>query len=191
MSPRTDEQYEEIRESRKKQITSVAMELFARDGYQNTSISKIAQKAGISKGLMYNYFENKETLLEEIMIKGLSDKIDEFSHLMGKMDSKEKFRQMVELTFDMVKKDPHYWRLYMSLAIQPKVLESQQKTFQEIGMKFMELMVEYFKKKGSSDPEAEAWVLAGTFDGALMDYMVMPELYPVDRVINMIIEKFA
>jgi AcrR family transcriptional regulator len=191
MVPRTDEQYEEIRLKRKQQIAGVALELFATDAYQNTSVSKIAAKAGISKGLMYNYFKNKESLLHYILIEGLKDKLDVFIQLFKNMDSREKFRAMVEMIFGMIRKDPHYWKLYFSLAIQPIVLESLQNILQEIGMEFLKLIQEYFIKKGSSDPAAEAWVLTAAFDGAFMDYLVMPETYPLERVIDMIVEKFA
>ena len=53
MSPRTEQQFEAIREERKEQIKRVALEVVFEEGFQNASISKIAQKAGISKGLLY------------------------------------------------------------------------------------------------------------------------------------------
>jgi len=54
MTPRTEQQYEEIRKSKKKLILDTALELFATEGYYPTSISKIAERARISKGLIYN-----------------------------------------------------------------------------------------------------------------------------------------
>ncbi len=72
MSPRTKQQFEEIRKTRRDRILSVALELFATKGYHGTSISQIAEKAKISKGLMYNYFKNKEKLLETIVLEGFN-----------------------------------------------------------------------------------------------------------------------
>lgn len=43
------------------------MELFMKQGYYATSISDIAKKAGISKGLLYNYYKGKEELLSEMV----------------------------------------------------------------------------------------------------------------------------
>ena len=71
MSPRTEEQFEEIRESRKMEIMNNALELFANYGYHTTSISNISEKAGISKGLLYNYFSSKEELLKSIIDEGI------------------------------------------------------------------------------------------------------------------------
>ena len=67
--PRTEEQLNQIRKDRKQAIMDTALEVFASHGYESTSISMIAKKAGVSKGLMYNYFESKEDLLAHIMWK--------------------------------------------------------------------------------------------------------------------------
>nr|MBP9744851.1 helix-turn-helix transcriptional regulator [Saprospiraceae bacterium] len=56
MSPRTKEQYTELRSQSKSIIEAAALELFGHQGYMNTSIAQIAQKAGVSKGLLYNYY---------------------------------------------------------------------------------------------------------------------------------------
>ena len=63
--PKTKEQFEEIRNKSKAAIIEAALELFANNGFHNTSITQIAKKAGVSKGLMYNYtWEGFETSLK-------------------------------------------------------------------------------------------------------------------------------
>ena len=53
----------EIEIKRREQILSVALSLFFKKGYTNTKISDIAEAAGISKGLVYRYFESKAEIL--------------------------------------------------------------------------------------------------------------------------------
>ena len=60
MSPRTKQQFEEIRSDRKDQLLDAALHVFAEEGYHSASVSKIAKYAGVSKGLMYNYFHSKK-----------------------------------------------------------------------------------------------------------------------------------
>ena len=62
MSPRTPDQIAEVKKEKRLIIENAALEVFAEDGYHHASVSKIAKKAGVSKGLMYNYFHNKEDL---------------------------------------------------------------------------------------------------------------------------------
>jgi len=51
------------REQRRKDILAAAETLFARKGYDSTSIEEIAGLAEVSPGTVYFYFENKEDLL--------------------------------------------------------------------------------------------------------------------------------
>ena len=67
MSPRSQEKIEQIRSQSITKILNAAFELMARNGYEATSISQIASKAGVSKGLMYNYFASKEELLQALI----------------------------------------------------------------------------------------------------------------------------
>jgi len=43
-------------------ILAGAAEVFAQDGYEGASMSRIAQQAGVSKGTLYNHFESKAAL---------------------------------------------------------------------------------------------------------------------------------
>lgn len=52
-----------LEEKRKKDILRAAKKLFYLNGYKGTSLDKIAQEAGISKGLIYHYFKNKMALI--------------------------------------------------------------------------------------------------------------------------------
>ncbi|WP_221585005.1 TetR/AcrR family transcriptional regulator [Microbacterium sp. G2-8] len=45
------------------QVTRAAVELFAAQGYANTSVQQIVAAAGVTKGAMYHYFQSKDDLL--------------------------------------------------------------------------------------------------------------------------------
>ena len=44
-------------------IAAAALNLFLQNGYHNTSVREIAQKAGLSVGSVFNYFTSKEEIL--------------------------------------------------------------------------------------------------------------------------------
>lgn len=50
------------REVREREMVAVARRLFARRGYEDVSMAEIARGAGVSKPLVYAYFESKERL---------------------------------------------------------------------------------------------------------------------------------
>lgn len=64
-------------EQRKQELLKIAYDLFLSEGYENTSVDTIIEKAGIAKGTYYYYFESKEEMLEEVcmmMIDGETEK---------------------------------------------------------------------------------------------------------------------
>jgi TetR/AcrR family acrAB operon transcriptional repressor len=56
---------------RKKRILASASELFVHFGFDKTTVSDIARKAGVSKGAIYLHFESKDALLEALIIQEL------------------------------------------------------------------------------------------------------------------------
>ncbi|MCT9818920.1 TetR/AcrR family transcriptional regulator [Microbacterium sp. W1N] len=44
-------------------VMNAAVELFATQGYANTSVQQVVAAAGVTKGAMYHYFESKDDLL--------------------------------------------------------------------------------------------------------------------------------
>jgi AcrR family transcriptional regulator len=45
------------------ELLKAALEVFARNGYRNTTLEEIGEAAGVTKGAIYHYFANKESLL--------------------------------------------------------------------------------------------------------------------------------
>src|SRR5688500_6279082 len=66
-APRTERQLTRHGEDRKAEIVREAERLFLDRGFSQTRMSDIADAAGVTKGLLYWYFENKQALLGEII----------------------------------------------------------------------------------------------------------------------------
>ena len=173
MSPRTKKQFEEIRKSSREKILSVALELFAQNGYQGTSISQISKKAKISKGLMYNYFKNKEKLLEEIVVEGFN-KIAE-----------------LDLALNHLQENFKYWQLYTALLVQPHVQKKFEKKFYEFRELFIASLSEIFAGLGSNNPQLEAFLLGMHFDGLALNFVTAPDDFPIEEIKIALYEKYS
>jgi AcrR family transcriptional regulator len=66
MTPRTKEQNDVIRRQRIYQIRNIAAEVFLEKGI-NLEIGDIAKKASLGRGTIYHYYNNKITLLEDLL----------------------------------------------------------------------------------------------------------------------------
>lgn len=146
--PRTKEQCEQIRDEKRALIKETALKLFAENGYDATSISEIAKKAKISKGLMYNYFSSKEDLLKIIwddLITESEGMID--SNNDGEVTDKEA-ENFIEQTFEMLKNKREKMKLYYQLSFQPKVVNFLYNKYDiSYAQKRQEIIFGYFIQK--------------------------------------------
>ena len=62
----------------KERLLNVAIRLFARHGFEGTSVQDIVDAAGVTKGAMYHYYDSKDDLLYEVYHQVLSMQL---SHL--------------------------------------------------------------------------------------------------------------
>lgn len=57
-------------------LVAAATTLFARQGFDRTSVQEIVEAAGVTKGAMYHYFDSKDDLLHEIYARLLRLQIE-------------------------------------------------------------------------------------------------------------------
>ena len=104
MSPKTKDQFEQIRKESKSKILEAALKLFGTQGYQNTSISEIMKLAGVSKGLMYHYFSNKEDLVKQLLLDVFKE-TDKLLFVASNATPSEAFENMLREFFRSLRDD--------------------------------------------------------------------------------------
>lgn len=176
---------------KKEKIIDTAISLFAENGFHNTSISQIAQKAGVSKGLMYNYFDSKDDLLKHIFDSGITKLMANFVSNKDGVLTKEEFIFYIENIFFDMRKERDYWMLFFNIVMQPTIMQNLADImFKMIGPMMKEL-IDYFGNKGCEDPEAEARYFVAVMDGVGIHYLLDMENYPIKSVVKRIIEQFV
>ncbi len=212
MSPRTSKQYEEIREEKIALIMDTALEHFANEGYFSTTINHIARHAGISKGLMYNYFESKETLLKAIMNKSIAEVLNFFDIDRDGYLSEEEFEFFIRKINVMLKEKRSFWRLLFQLMMQNDVRAQFLKSFagtdsrEQSGTlpgldlpasRSMNMIADYFirrkEMKGEGyDPEIELRMFLITIKGFAMTSIYADDVEDDnnEKAINRIIELY-
>ncbi|SMO45833.1 TetR/AcrR family transcriptional regulator [Gracilimonas mengyeensis] len=190
MSPRTEAQNEEIRKQTRQQILDAAFELFANDGFTKTSIASVAKKAGVSKGLIYHYFDSKEAILEGIF--------DQLVHLAEEMlsfpedySSTDKIRQVIEQAFQFIEHQTGLGRLIIGLALQPDTIETLHPKIDQVKENQMVLYIGLFNELGYKNPETEAYKFEALMDGVLLGYASLGEEYPLEEMKTKIMEEYV
>ena len=98
---------------RETQILQVAAEIFGTEGYAATSIQTVAERAGISKPLVYNYFGSKEGLFLACLEHGGTIVADEIERIArGDADGVERGLNTLDGMFSILEPQPYLWKLF-------------------------------------------------------------------------------
>ncbi|ALO14409.1 Putative acrAB operon repressor [Salinivirga cyanobacteriivorans] len=177
--------------SKKEKIVDTAIKLFAEQGFHNTSISKVAEVAGVSKGLMYNYFESKDELFKHIFDLGAEKLTENFDPNRDGVLTKEELIYYLHDIFYKMQKDREYWILFFTVVMQPGIREIVLDRTHEIIAHMMEELTAYFTEKGCEEPEAQTRYFISVMDGVGMHYLLDPEGFPIKKVVQKIIKEFV
>ncbi|HZN80165.1 MAG TPA: TetR/AcrR family transcriptional regulator [Mycobacterium sp.] len=69
------------------QLVKTARQLFFEDGYHPTSLEKVADAAGYSKGAVYSNFRNKDELCTAVLDEVRAERLGEVVEIFGKPDT--------------------------------------------------------------------------------------------------------
>jgi len=64
---------EQERARRRQAILDAARAVFAQEGFRRATVDAIAQRAEVAKGTVYLYFESKEAILAELVLRALTE----------------------------------------------------------------------------------------------------------------------
>jgi AcrR family transcriptional regulator len=196
MSPRTTEQFQELRDASKQKIMDAALELFGTKGFASTSIADIVKAAGISKGLVYHYFDSKDDLLEQLvqyLMETGSEKVAAFGEkkqLIFQGEAKDRLKAMMDLFFLEMRENYRSWSLILNLTVQVHHFDFIHTMVVQKMQGYVALMKDLFAELGYKNPEAEARILGALFDGMGMQYYVLNDEEYLKEMEKSIYEKY-
>jgi AcrR family transcriptional regulator len=91
--------WERRKEARPKELLSAALDAFVERGFAATKLEEVARNAGVSKGTLYLYFQNKEELFKAVVRNTIVPNIAQAEKLIAEFDgeTKDLFRELILL----------------------------------------------------------------------------------------------
>ena len=118
---------QERMEQNREAILQSARELIAQGGIKDAQIQAIAERAGVSSGLVYRYFDNKSQVLIEVLSEAIQHEVKILNHIAeSELSSKQKLDKAVT-TF--VKRAMNSPQLAYSLMFEPVDAEVEHERF--------------------------------------------------------------
>ena len=144
---------------KQEKILNTALKLFAENGYDSTSTSKVAKAAGVSEGLIFRHYTNKEGLLSAIMEQGKQSALSMYKYILEQQDPKSVIRGIIKLPFTLSEEHYNFWKLLYALKWQADVYDHS------ISAPVKEALINAFTKLNAEDPDAEAEGVLLLIDG--------------------------
>ncbi|TYS91730.1 TetR/AcrR family transcriptional regulator [Rossellomorea aquimaris] len=89
-----------MKNDNKQLIKDVALELFGQKGYEDTSLTEIANSVGIKKPSIYNHFRSKEDIFMEVIEDLSVSEVTAYKNASKKMNINEPLKN-VRILFDL------------------------------------------------------------------------------------------
>ena len=149
-------------------LIDAAMHLFATHTYDAVGTPEISQRAGVSVGTFYRYFEDKHEIYLEVVrrtiLAAYHETLDGLTpaRFVG-LARKDTIAQAVELLFAHVLARPQLMRSFSEMALRDADVAELRRAFEQLSIaRLAELITKIVPKSVVSDPEATAYVLYGS-----------------------------
>lgn len=182
---------QQMRDWSRRRILEAALRHFSAHGYAGTSVRMIARSAGISVGLLYNYFPTKADLLGALFEASMRDVQASFARADDAATPAARIERLVRSAFEILDGNRDFWRLSYGLRLQPAVVKGLGKRLQGWTAMIQSTLARYLRDAGSPDPKLDAAVLFALIDGVSQHYVLDPKRYPLADVSDRIVALFT
>lgn len=177
----------------------MAIDCFARLGFQGTTIERIAREAGVTKGAVYYHFRDKDDLL----FAAVTDRIGGFEGrvleaVSGEADALTGLRRVVDACFFHATVSNHR-RFIITLMIEALDVHPRLSAeFRRILRRMRGFLAEVVRRGQAAgsfrpdvDPDVAAATLVGGIMGAEMQYYQDPERLDLRTVLDALVDQVA
>ncbi len=162
----------ESQELTRERLLESARRCFARFGYEGSSVDRIAEDAGFSKGAFYSNFDSKESILLEILRRHHAHYITDLRAMIDQAASADEMSAALGRWGDMRDQEPEWASLNIELQLHAKRNARFQPQYSDYLRHYREALAELialrFEKVGRQPPapvEDLAAVLVAIADG--------------------------
>lgn len=163
-----------MRQRSRRRLLEAALELFARRGYSATTMAAVSERAGVSKGLAYNYFASKEAILEALLEDSWQADFRLTREAAAIEDPACRLRFLIEGTLTRAKERPELTRLGLQLLLQPEAQATLLRAKRRLAREFrnwQRVFSQALADLGIAQPDAEVVFLSSLLNGITLTWL--------------------
>ena len=172
-------------------ILTVASNLISELGIKETSLKKISQEAGISKGTLYYYYSAKEDIIYDIADRNLKQITDELISWVDDVDANVLAETILKTLFENIleaetRAKLHIYLLNDAITANSSLAEKFEKRYND----WRETLIFGIDKvlpKKNGDNVALSYLILALLDGLIIQRMFGTKDIPLDEIIEIIL----
>ncbi len=189
------------RDQRKREIALAALDLFAQNGFEATSISQVAKSAGISKGSVYLYFTSKEDLIFHAVATWVDQIMEQTgSGVPSDLPPPERLRTLVHAMVEVFLDDERSVRIaaaiFQLFLTNPQMLEHRDLTrelFQDARRPITDIIMDgvsrgLFRPETPREAERIAINLLAYLDGIALHYYMSRSYFDLMSQVDLYVD---
>jgi len=119
---------EMLRSEMRERICKAAMQLFLAEGFERTSIRRIAEAIEYTPGAIYTYFRDKDDILYALHVEGFAKLRGLLSELSAaELSPAERLRRVGELYLRFAFENPQYYQLMFIMGATGKRIQADER----------------------------------------------------------------
>lgn len=175
----------------KSQILILASRLISDLGIEETTLRKIAEAAGISKGTLYYYYPAKQDLIYELAENNLEKITEDLILLVEDSEEVIDAKEILQALFNNIINAETRGKLHLYLLSDAitnnqslaKKFESRYQSWRET----IRISLEKVLKNQGKDYRALSYLILALLDGLIIQRMFGAEEIPVDQIVELLV----
>ncbi len=176
-SPNTStSKFEQLADFKQKSIIDASIYEFSNNGFKNASVNKIVEKAGISKGSLFNYFKSKNLLFDHIYAIALKEVKSYLAEVRDESENDDffaRFGKIINSGVAFINKHPRLAKIYFRLLNSDdspqgkKIIQKLHSEAIRYLIEFVETGIERNELRSELNPATVAFLMESTLNRIL------------------------
>ncbi|MFY0600789.1 MAG: TetR/AcrR family transcriptional regulator [Cyclobacteriaceae bacterium] len=175
--------------NKKDVIIGAATQLFAAQGFENTSVANICEVANVSKGLIYHHFKSKDEILKEIFDLTTQQMV-EMSKSQSFDTAQNRLLTLIDTLFSQLESDKLFFQLNLNIMFQPSTKKLLSNQIKERSSLLLASIRTIFDDIDPSRSTVLSFIFIAEIDGVALDYLSVYEDYPLREIKEHLIAKY-
>ena len=146
-----EDRFKNIDPEKRDKIINAAIAEFAENGYEKASTNEIVKNAGISRGLLYHYFKDKEELYDVLTKYAIETFIDKINSSIDweEPDIFERLKQITFVKIEISRVYPKLFNFVVNIFLKDNSVQTMEEAYafyDKLGINIQELFINVYQK---------------------------------------------